>query len=80
MAQRDSWLWAKLLEGEDAQGGWPVGLAGLVGSTHRRGDRAEEAEVAGTRRKKERKQMTGGAGASVGERDSGVAQAGGKRG
>ena len=34
-AQRDPGLWAKLLEGEDAQGGWPVGLAGLVGSTHR---------------------------------------------
>ena len=48
-----------------------MGLAGLAGSTCRRGDRAEEAEVAGARREKERKEMTGGVAVSVGgERDA----------
>ena len=47
-----------------------MGLAGLAGSTCRRGDRAEEVEVAGARREKERKEMTGGVAVSVGgERD-----------
>ena len=43
-----------------------MGLAGLTRSTCRRGDRAEETEVAGAWREKERKEMTGGVAVSVG--------------
>ena len=43
-----------------------MGPAGLGWPTCRRGDRAEETEVASARREKERKEMTGGVAVSVG--------------